>query len=389
MAWKGPSAAERELSELLKQRDLCVSWARIRRWREFGALPWGTRRGLGRGCGSASEVAADTAVVAEALALATTRKTRLEKAVLRVFTVHPRCADVFVATRVPVPERGVRKALAWYVGQDRSSAVAVVERAVEAAGEDPERRMDAALAAAHAYYTGRYDRVRRAHRAGGRVSPGDPHSWEDVHGLATFAAATVLGVQEFGADSVVESLRESFGSPDSEFVASQAFAEMKALASQAECFGDQLALPGTGLTAERARRLAEVDYGALCTVRDVLAVLVEFALPLRLASLAGLQDPALRHIERVRAGNPRVHHYLDCADLISHRPPAETWEELIPLLISVCTSPEALESFQGDVTALDPALDEIHALLPRALARLTPDSSATRKEPARNSTHVR
>ncbi|MGW6902562.1 hypothetical protein [Streptomyces sp. NBC_01727] len=47
MAWKGPSAPERELSELLRARDLCASWARIRRWREFGALPWGARRGLG------------------------------------------------------------------------------------------------------------------------------------------------------------------------------------------------------------------------------------------------------------------------------------------------------------------------------------------------------
>ncbi|MDO0917841.1 hypothetical protein QQM39_45785 [Streptomyces sp. DT2A-34] len=319
-----------------------------------------------------SELTADTAVVAEALALATARKTRIEKAVLRVFTVHPRSGDAFVATWVPLPERGVRRALMWYVGQDRSSAVAVVERAVEAAGDDPDRRADAALAAAHTYYARRYHRARNTRRAGGRVRPADPHSRADAHGLATFAAAVVLGVQEFAADGVMEALGQSFGSPGNGLVSAQAFTEMEAIATQAECSGDQLVLPGGGLTADKARRLRETDYDTLCTVRHVLAVLVESSLPLRLASRARLQDPALRHIEQVRAGNPRVRHYLDCADFISRRPPADAWEELILLLISICTTPEKLEAFQGDVTALDPALDEIHALGQRAVARLAP-----------------
>lgn len=380
MAWKGPSAAERELSELLGARGLCVSWAKIRRWREFGVLPWGARRGLGRGVGSVSEITADTAVVAESLALATGRKTRLEKAVLRVFTVYPRSADAFVATWVPLPERGVRRALLWYVGQDRSSAAAVVERAVEAAGDDPDRRADAALAAAHTYYARRYHRARSTRRTGGRVHPADPHSRADAHGLATFAATVVLGVQEFAADGVMEALRQSFGSPGDGLVSAQAFTEMDAIAAQAECSGDQLVLPDGGLTADEARRLGETDYDTLCTVRHVLAVLVESSLPLRLASRAGLQDPALRHIEQVRAGNPRVRHYLDCADSISRRPPADAWEKLIPLLISICITPAKLEAFQQDVTALDPALDEIHALGRRAMARLAPASPVAGEE---------
>ncbi|MFD5858745.1 hypothetical protein [Streptomyces chartreusis] len=329
-----------------------------------------------------AEITADTAVVAEALALATASKTRLEKAVLRVFTVHPRSAEAFVATWIPLPERGVRKALTWYLGQDRSSAVAVVERAVEAAGDDPERRADMALAAAHAYYAGRHRRARSTRRAGGHVHPADPHSRADAHGLATFAAAVVLGVQEFGADSVMEALSESFGSPGDEFVSAQAFAEMEAIASQAERAGDRLVLPGEGLAADRARRLGETDYDTLCTVRHVLAVLVESALPMRLACRAGLQDPALRHVERVRAGNPRVRHYLDCADSVSRRPSADAWEGLIPLLISICTTPGELEAFRQDVTALDPALDEIHALGRRAMARLAPHSSAPGERPA-------
>ncbi|WP_326813438.1 hypothetical protein [Streptomyces sp. NBC_01763] len=376
MAWKGPSAAERELSELLRARDLCVSWARIRRWREFGALPWGARRGLGRGAGSVSELTADTAVVAEALALATARKARLEKAVLRVFTVHPRCEDVFVATWVPLPERGVRKALTWYLGQDRSSAVAVVERAVEAVGDDPERRAEAAHAAAHAYYTRRYHQARRMRSAGGGVHPADPHSRADAQGLATLAAAAVLGMEEFGADSVMESLQQSLGSEDDEALSAQAFTEMTAIAAQRELSGNRLADPSWMLTADRARRLRETDYSTICTVRHVLAVLVESALPLRLAYRACLQDPALQHIEQVRTANPRVHHYLDCAEYISRRSPADAWESFTSLLLSICTGPERLEAFQQDVTALDPALDEVHALGRHAAARLAPASAA-------------
>lgn len=382
MAWKGPSGAERELSELLGARGLCVSWAKIRRWREFGVLPWGARRGLGRGVGSVSEITADTAVVAEALAQATARKTRLEKVVLRVFTVHPQAGEAFVATWVPLPERGVRRALMWYVGQDCSNAVAVVERAVEAAGDDPDRRADAALAAAQTYYARRYHRARSTRRAGGRVHLSDPHSRADAHGLAMFAAAVVLGVQEFGADGVLEALRESFGSPGDGLVSAQAFAETEAITSEAECSGGQLVLPGGGLAADKERRLSETDYDTLCQVRHVLAVLAESALPLRLASRAGLQDPALQHIEQVRAANPRVRHYLDCADFISRRPPADAWKELIPLLISICTTPEKLDAFQKDVTALDPALDEVHALGRQAVARLAPASSTAGEAPA-------
>lgn len=382
MAWREPSAAERALSALLTARGLDVSWAKIRRWREFGALPWSPRRGLGRGAGSVSGLTADTAVVAEALALGTVEKKRLEKVVLRVFTVHPRCDEAFMATHVPLAERGVRKALMWYLGQDRSSAVAVIERAVEAAGGDPDQRAEAALSAAHVYYTRRYHRSRRTRRTGGSPHPADPHSRADARGLATFAAAVVLGSDEVGADSVMESLRESFVSEEDELVSAEAFTEMAAIAAQNERVGGSLALPSWGLTADRARRLIEIDYDTICTFRNVLAVLVESALPLRLASRARLQDPALQHIERVRTKNPRLRHYLDCASFISRCPPADAWENFIPLLISICTIPERLEAFQQDVTALDPALDDVHSLGRRALGRLAPASSSAGESPA-------
>lgn len=285
-----------------------------------------------------------------------------------------------MATHVPLAERGVRKALMWYLGQDRSSAVAVIERAVEAAGGDPDQRAEAALSAARVLHQAISPIPENApHRW--QPHPADPHSRADARGLATFAAAVVLGSDEVGADSVMESLRESFVSEEDELVSAEAFTEMAAIAAQNERVGGSLALPSWGLTADRARRLIEIDYDTICTFRNVLAVLVESALPLRLASRARLQDPALQHIERVRTKNPACATTLT-APLSSAAAPADAWENFIPLLISICTIPERLEAFQQDVTALDPALDDVHSLGRRALGRLAPASSSAGESPA-------
>ncbi|MFG2402633.1 hypothetical protein [Streptomyces lydicus] len=209
----------------------------------------------------------------------------------------------------------------------------------------------------------------------GRRHPADPHSRADARGLGVFAVATVLGAEEFGGDALIESLQDSYGSGEGALFSAQEFAEMTAAAVQNECLGDGWVLPTWGLTAARAGRLNEVDFGTLCTVRNVLAVLVQSSLPLRLASRAGLEDPALQHVERARAQSPRLRDYLDCAASVSRRPPAEAWKGFIPLLITICTEPGRLEAFQGDVTALDPALDDVQDLGRRALARLAPASA--------------
>ncbi|MGF2213787.1 hypothetical protein [Streptomyces albidoflavus] len=201
-----------------------------------------------------------------------------------------------------------------------------------------------------------------------------------MQGLATFAAAAVMGWEEFGADEVLESLKASFGSAQDAILSDRAFAEMAAAASQTECWGRQLVRPQWQSTADKVRLLDATDYEVICQVRHVLAVLVESALPLRLAFRAGLQDPALQHIGQVRASNPRTRYYLDCADFISRRPPAEAWEEFVPLLVSICTMPARLETFQQDVTVLDPALDDVHGLGRRAAALLAPALPAAGKE---------
>ncbi|MFF5675542.1 hypothetical protein ACFY8S_36520 [Streptomyces hygroscopicus] len=370
MGWKEPSAAEQQLSELLKVRGMQVSWAKIRRWREFGALPWRKQHGLGRGAGSASGLTADTVVVAEALALATVKKRRMEEAVLHVFTVHPRCREAFVATSVPLPERAVRKALRWSIGQDRSTALAAVGKAIEAAGDDADQRMDAALAAAHSYYGKWHRRTRRP--AEGKAADAVPQSRADAQGLATFAVAAVLGFEEIGADGLIEALRNSYESADDEVFSAAAFADMRDLAQEAERLGEDLFPRWTAWTstAEKIRLMEEVDYSTICVVHDVLAVLVDSAPVLRLASRADLQDPALQHIKKVRARNQRTDYYLNCADAISRRPPAQAWKAFIPLLTEICANPTTLGLFQTDVSDLDPALDDMPELGRRAMDRL-------------------
>ncbi|MFE9967160.1 hypothetical protein [Streptomyces sp. NPDC005525] len=121
---------------------------------------------------------------------------------------------------------------------------------------------------AHAYYTRRYYQARRTRSAGDGVHPADPHSRMDAQGLATFAAAAVLGLEEFGADSVMEALRQSLGSEDDEAVSAPAFAEMTAIASQRELSGDKLVGPRWMLTADRARQHRGPDHLAIRVRRD-------------------------------------------------------------------------------------------------------------------------
>ncbi|GGV02705.1 hypothetical protein GCM10010211_82520 [Streptomyces albospinus] len=373
MAWKEPSDAERRLREQLAEHGLSVSWAKIRRWREFGALPWRKQQGVGRGSGSTSGLLPETFVVAEALALATVKKRPLEQAVLHVFTTHSRFGEVFVATSVPLPERAVRRALAWYIVRDDSQPCAVIEKAVESSGGCPDRAMDAALESAHRYFRKLYRQANhRRHRAGTTVSDA-PWNLADADGLATFSVATVLGFEEFGADAIVEAVSKSF--PElADGYGEQVFAELRKAAREVEreVEGDGespfFRRPHWPSVQDRVQTMERVEYSTICTVRDVLAVLVEAAPALALARRTGVEDPDVRHVEAVRASNQRTDEYLKRAEAISCHPAARAWKEFTGLLLDVCTAPRRLSTFQQDVTALDPALDDVPGLGRRVLA---------------------
>jgi hypothetical protein len=114
--------------------------------------------------------------------------------------------------------------------------------------------------------------------------------------------------------------------------------------------------------------MERVEYPVICTVRDVLALLVEASPALALARQAGIDNPDVLHIEAIRTSNRRTDEYLKRAEAISRRPGERAWKGFTGLLLDVCTSPRRLSTFQEDVTALDPALDDVPGLGRRILA---------------------
>ncbi|MEU3480840.1 hypothetical protein ACI2LO_32055 [Streptomyces sp. NPDC033754] len=366
MVWTEPSEAEQRLREQLAAHGLSVSWAKIRRWREFGALPWKKRQGLGRGAGSTSELLPETFAVAEALAVATAKKRPLEEAVLEVFTTGTRLDQVLAAATEPLPERAVRRALAWYMARDRSHPLAAIEMAARSAGGCPDKAMDAALEAAHRYFPRLY---RQAKQKGQPPGMTVPDSLADADGLATFAVAAVLGFEDFGADAVAESVRKSLPELADEY-GEQIFAQLSSALQGAEGDG---ASPWSRRTRwpslqDRTQRMESVEYAKLCRIRDALALLVEASPALILARRAGVEDPVVRHVEVVRALNRRTDEYLRRAEDISSYPTERAWKDFTGLLLNVCISPRRLSTFQDDVAALDPALNDIPGLGRRVLA---------------------
>lgn len=364
MVWKEPSDAERRLSEQLAAHGLPVSWAKIRRWREFGALPWKKQQGLGRGSGSTSDLLPETFVVAEALALATTKKRPLEQAVLHVFTTNPRF-DQVPATSVPLPERAVRRALAWYMARDDSHPLAAIEKAALSAGSCPDKAVDAALESAHRYFPKLYRQAKK-----GRHPPGTtaPENLADADGLATFAVAIVLGFEHFGVDAIVEAISKSLPEVADQY-GEQVFTQLSNAVREAESNGDIpfSRRPQWPSLQDRIERMEQVEYPVICTLRDVLALLVEATPALALARRAGVEDPDVLHIEVTRTSNRRTDEYLRRAEAISRQPRERAWKDITGLLLDICTTPRRLSTFQEDVTALDPALDDVPGLIRRVL----------------------
>ncbi|MER6251903.1 hypothetical protein ABT224_11090 [Streptomyces sp. NPDC001584] len=317
MVWKEPSDSERRLHGQLAAHGLSVSWAKIRRWREFGALPWKKQRGLGRGSGSTSELLPETFAVAEALALATVKKRPLEQAVLHVFTTRPR---VFAAMSEPLPERAVRRALAWYTARDDSHPLAAIEKAAQSAGICPDKAMDAALESAHRYFPKLYRQAKQKRHPAGTAVPDD---LADADGLATFAVATVLGFENFGADAIVEAVSKSLPELADEY-GTQVFAQLRKAVREAEGDGESQfsRRPHWPSLQDRVRRMERVEYPVICTVRDVLALLVEASPVLAVARRAEAEDPEIRHIEAIRMSNRRTDEYLRRAEAISRQPAA-------------------------------------------------------------------
>ncbi|MEU3760067.1 hypothetical protein [Streptomyces albogriseolus] len=223
--------------------------------------------------------------------------------------------------------------------------------------------MEAALEAAHRYFPKLYRQAKQRRHPPGMTAP---DNLADADGLATYAVAIVLGFENFGADAIVEAASKSLVDEYEQ----QVFVQVGKAVREAEANGENpfSRRPRWPSLQDRVQGMEQVEYPVICTVRDVLALLVEASPALASARRAGSEDPDVLHIEEARTSNRRTDEYLRRAEAISHHPGERAWKDFTGLLLNVCTAPQRLSTFQEDVTALDPALDDVLGLSRRILA---------------------
>ncbi|MEU8320658.1 hypothetical protein AB0C33_20075 [Nonomuraea sp. NPDC048881] len=375
MVWKTPTPTELQLQTWLNERGLPVSLARIRRWREFGALPWPQRRALGHGHGSVSSaLAQDTYIVAEALALATKQKKQLEKVVLRVFFAHPRYEEPFIATRLPLSEDGVRKALEWAIVNDSRSAIVKIERAMVAAGTDGDP-IGAAVDAAHQHFRSllrQQSAARRRHIEVPRLI--ELRDSKDATALADMAVAALIP-GALGSDTVNEAICDPINKIGFEYESNETL-PCKTLDEAILALGREQELQGLSgqeipniSTRAQIQALRAMDYDKVCIIRDLLVVLTEAALPLRIARKTLSDDPVNTRVMNLRTQYAIIDYCLHYADTASRAPAASAWKVLTPhlllLLGSYGASDKKFNHLREIMITLDPVLDGIPSLIER------------------------
>ncbi|MET8139881.1 hypothetical protein ABZU32_06170 [Sphaerisporangium sp. NPDC005288] len=381
MVWKAPTSTELQLQSWLGERGLHVSLAKIRRWREYEALPWPQRQALGYGRGSASsELTQDTYIVAEALALATRRKQRLDKAVLQIFFVHPRHEEPFIATRLPLPEAGVRKALEWSIANDRDSVIVKMERAMAAEGTDGDQ-IGAALDTAHRHFHNLLRQQISARRRNLELPRLTfVRNADDATALADIAVAALIP-GSLGSDMATEAIRGTIEDLRINYKPDETLRSHKTLFEAILDLGLKQELGELRVmssapdisTSAQIETIRKIDYARICIVRDLLAVLAEAALPLRIARRVLPDDPVVTRVMELRAQYAIIDYCLHHAEVISRGATARAWvimtRQLITLLRAYA-SDEMFGRLRAAVIKLDPVLDELPVLIERVRAQV-------------------
>lgn len=379
--WKAPTPTELQLQSWLAERGLQVNVSKIRRWREYGALPWPHRRALGYGRGStSSELTRDTYVVTQALALATRRKQRLEKAVLQVFCIDPRFEEPFIATRLPLPETGVRRALEWWIANDRSSVVVKIERALAAAGADGDQ-VGAAVDVAHRHFRSLLRQQISARRRNLEVPRLTAvKDLEDASALAEIAVASSVP-ESLTAEGLAEATRGITGQlnieykPDNTLRAHNTlFDAILAIIRDRELEGFPAvdSVPDIS-TSGQIEAIRKIDYSRICIVRDIIAVLAEVALPLRIARRVLPNDPVVTQVAKLRAQYAIIDYCMHQADVISRGAVGTRWITMTRLLLTLLhgyRNDELFDRLRSALLTLDPVIEEVPVLIERVRARV-------------------
>ena len=108
------SQADIDLLEQLARSGVRVSLSQLERWRSAGIVPRNTRKPLGRGRESTSEVPPGARALVSAMGVVSARGRSVHESILRLFTCDPEVFDLLDDTTSSlIPEQALRKAIDW------------------------------------------------------------------------------------------------------------------------------------------------------------------------------------------------------------------------------------------------------------------------------------
>lgn len=353
---------------ILRDRGVEVSAAQLERWRTAGALPRNTRRGLGRGAGSASRASAGSVELAEALGRAARQGRSVQETVLRVFSADPRFdLNLFLATpRLAVPEPAVRAAFTWFIRHKVNSVQRRIERAVAAAPSGVEAE-DIVADLTERHYI-------RAYRSDWRdldrdiLTEGPRLTRQEALGFSVVSMVSFLGQESVGAERFAEASREAFGeSGQHQAVVDGLFRFMEAENTRRELAGQPPIGSSRPHTMDAdAEAIGRVRFEAICTVRDALALLAEAGMIYRMTKKSIPDDPMRLQLADFFKSSYQAHIWTRAATPLTYTTLADSWEWLASLIVMICCDPEDLGSFEEVARGIDFTLEDIRGLVRRA-----------------------
>ena len=315
---------------------------------------------------------------AVALGRAARRGRPLHETVLRAFTAAPGFDYKFflVIPRPPLPEQAVRAALARFIRHRVNSLDRRIEQAVAAAAPNDDAE-DIAQELAEKHYRRVYLSDRRDFTRD-ILTEGRGLTWQQVHGNAAFAVASFFGRDAVGSDRLAEAFHDSLGHTGK--YQDQVEKLIKLLAAEGakrELAGQSLDdLYGTHWkhTAETdAEAIYQVDFAAICNVRDVLALLAEAITVYRITKDNVPDDPMMRRLLDFFRSSEQTHVWVRAASTLAYSPPDYCWKWMASMIEMICCDPDELSSFEEMTKQIDFTQNDIEDLLHRSAEKPSAD----------------
>jgi hypothetical protein len=189
-------------------------------------------------------------------------------------------------------------------------------------------------------------------------------------GLAVTEMASFLGQEAVGSDRFAEALRDSLG------YAGEYQDDVEALIRFIAAENAERELTGKPLHGNPQKRTMEadaeairqVDFAAICKVRDVLSLLAEAGIVYRAAKKRVPDDPMMRRLADFFTSSYKTHMYVRMATPLTYTAPADSWKWMASVIVMICTDPDGLVDFEEMANRIDFTLDDIHDFVSRSAA---------------------